>query len=117
MNFCLKMKKQMATKKHNIIVIGIAIVISIAILLFRSNENHSNPDHLDYRVYTVINGWGYDILVNGELFIHQESVPAVTGNHPFPDKEKAKQAAQLVINKIKKGQSPGITKEEALQFK
>ena len=106
----------MATKRYNIVVIGTSLVVSLAILYFALWGKHSNPHHYDYRVYTVINGWGYDILVNDSLFIHQESVPAVSGNHPFVNKENATRAALLVIDKMKKGLSPTITKAEAQQF-
>ena len=106
----------MATKKYNIIVIGTSLVVSIAILYFALGGKHSNPHHYDYRVYTVINGWGYDILVNGDILIHQESVPAVDGHHPFSNKEKAVQAARLVISKIQKGLAPSVTRAEAQQF-
>jgi hypothetical protein len=60
----------------------------------------------------VPNGWGYDILVNGKLLIRQESVPVVTGNYAFTNKMEARQTANIVIEKLKKGLNPTLTMKE-----
>ena len=57
--------------------------------------------------------WCYDILADGKLMIHQPSVPGLPGNEGFKTKEAAQKVADLVIEKIKKGEMPpGVTKEE-----
>ena len=50
--------------------------------------------------------WGYDILVEGERFIHQPSKPGLPGNRGFDTKEKAQRVADLIIKKMKKGEMP-----------
>jgi hypothetical protein len=61
-------------------------------------------------IYKIIPGanktWGYDIYNNGELFIHQPSIPALAGNAGFKTKADAEKVAALVISKIKKGEMP-----------
>lgn len=52
------------------------------------------------------NTWGYDILVEGERFIHQPSKPGLPGNRGFATKEKAQKVANLTIQKMKKGEMP-----------
>ena len=69
-------------------------------------------DNIEYNVFRTNAGWGYDILVNKKVFIHQEYVPVIVGNKPFPDKDSAKKTARLIIIKMKKGQIPAITQED-----
>ena len=59
------------------------------------------------------NTWGYDILVEGERFIHQPSKPGLPGNRGFSTQAKARKVANLMIKKIRKGEMPpSITLEE-----
>lgn len=50
---------------------------------------------------TNIGGYGYDIYVFEALFIHQPTIPAVSGNRGFKTKEYANKVAELVTYKIK----------------
>lgn len=52
------------------------------------------------------NTWGYDIFVEGKRFIHQPSKPGLPGNQGFATQEKARKVADLIIEKMKKGQMP-----------
>jgi Domain of unknown function (DUF4907) len=58
-------------------------------------------------------GWGYDIMINGEIHIHQPNIPAVMGNNGFSSEEKALMAGEFVIQKIKNNiLPPSVTPEE-----
>ena len=50
--------------------------------------------------------FGYDVYANGKLLIHQASIPAMPGNEGFATKADAEKVAQLVIDKIRKGEMP-----------
>ena len=50
--------------------------------------------------------WGYDILVDNRMKIHQPSIPGQPGNEGFKTKEQAEKVARLVIKKMKKGEMP-----------
>ena len=65
-------------------------------------ESSKVPDYdsLTYKVYKVKGGWGYDVLVNGKVYIHQPFIPAVQGGFPFRTKEDARKVAILVIEKL-----------------
>ena len=104
----------MAIKKQHIIILVVSAVIAVGISFIQWNKH--NPPRFESKVYAIANGWGYDILVNGKLLIHQESIPALAGNKKFQDKQQATQAAELVIHKIKKGLPPTITKPEIDQI-
>jgi hypothetical protein len=72
-----------------------------------------------FRVIPSINNtWCYDIYKDKKLFIHQTSVPGFPGNEGFKTKSDAEKVAQLVIEKLKKGEMPpSVTKEELTKLK
>jgi len=58
-------------------------------------------------------GFGYNILIDGALFIHQNSIPSLPGNNGFSSKEKAECVANLVIHKLKNNiMPPSVSKQE-----
>ncbi len=57
-------------------------------------------------------GWGYDVLVGSKPYIHQPFMPAFEGQIAFKDKRSARMTGKLVLKKLRKHQSPAITKEE-----
>lgn len=58
-------------------------------------------------------GWGYDILINDIVHIHQPNIPAVMGNNGFSSEENALIAGEYVIQKIKNNiLPPAVTPEE-----
>jgi len=83
-------------------------------VLFTIAAGCTGRGHFNYKaeLYKSGNGWGYDILVNNKTFIHQPFIPALEGEVPFRDKESARKTAALVVEKLKKHKSPGITREE-----
>ena len=50
--------------------------------------------------------FGYDILSNGKLFVHQTNLPGQPGNNGCKTKADAEKLAALVIEKIRKGEMP-----------
>ena len=73
---------------------------------FPSGDAFKNAK-ITYNLIPGINkSWGYDILVDNRLTIHQTSVPSLPGNEGFKTKEGAEKVARLVIKKMKKGEMP-----------
>ena len=52
------------------------------------------------------NKFGYNIFADDRLMISQTTIPAMPGNDGFKTKRGAEAVAELVIDKIKKGQMP-----------
>ena len=98
----------METKKQNILIILAAVIISAVIWI--TTAKNRNPQHIESRIFKVKEGWGYDVLVNDTVIIHQESIPALQNKHGFDQKEQAEKTAQLVIQKLKSGNLPTLTK-------
>jgi len=59
------------------------------------------------------NQFGYFILLDGQIYIEQKTIPAIQGMHGFHSKEEAVRVAQLVIEKLKQGEvPPAVTSED-----
>jgi hypothetical protein len=61
-------------------------------------------------------GWGYNILVDGKIYIHQEFVPALPGKQSFKSKDEALKVGHKVLAKISANQLPTLTVEELKQM-
>ena len=73
---------------------------------FPSKDAFKNSQ-ITYKLIPGINKtWGYDILVDNRMKIHQPSIPGQPGNEGFKTREGAKKVAKLVIKKMKKGEMP-----------
>ena len=96
-------------RKHNVMVIFISLIASVVIFFVRFDKQKKKNTSFEALIFKVPDGWGYDILVNDSLFIHQESVPATDGKKGFPKKELAARTAELIINKMKTGRPPTVT--------
>lgn len=61
------------------------------------------------------NTFGYEILVDGSVLIHQPSIPGMPGNEGFKTKEVAQKVADFVAKKIKNNQMPPTISLEELK--
>lgn len=103
------------TKRHNIIVIGASVLIAASFWIVPLLNRQQHPD-FSYKLFKTADGWGYDILVNDKLQIHQELMPVVDEQKSFPKQAQAKQAALLVIKKLHAGKNPAISRPELEQI-
>src|SRR5262245_30097023 len=104
----------MQMTKSVFIILSTGILVSLGILLLPLTKK--NKIRFEQQVFHSVSGWGYDILVDGKLFIHQESIPSIKGNRGFQKKEQAILTAQLIINKMKRGELPTVTTFEVGQI-
>lgn len=70
-----------------------------------SSSKKSSPYHYT-TIYTDEIGWGYDILENSSVRIHQPHIPAVQGNQGFKSANDAAKVAEKIIEKLDKGIMP-----------
>ena len=59
---------------------------------------------LHYNCFKQENGWGYDVLYNDRILIHQPMIPGKSGASGFASEKEAGADAQTVIEKIKSGE-------------
>src|SRR5574338_157362 len=103
--------------KSNAFIIAIAVMISALIFIFGRREKKTNTRHqFTYSVFNTLNGWGYEVLVDGKTFIHQDFVPVLAAEKGFKKKEYAEKAASLVIQKLQDNQLPSLTTTDLRQI-
>lgn len=74
---------------------------------------HNKRDHhYTVDVINIEKGWGYNILRDNKLIIHQPYIPAKNGQFVFRNKYDAKKTGQLVVKKLQNSQSPRIRIDE-----
>jgi Domain of unknown function (DUF4907) len=62
--------------------------------------------------------WGYDILSEGKLLIHQPHIPALPGNRGFETTAQAERVAAAVIQKMEQGERmPTLSVAEVQTFR
>lgn len=62
---------------------------------------------LSYTIIDAPNGtFGYDILSDGKLFIHQTNLPGQPGNEGCKTKADAEKLAEFVLKKVQGGEMP-----------
>jgi len=88
-------------------------VINRKIIQTSTGDSIKQGDYL-IQIIAVRNGtYGYDIYKGKKLFIHQPTIPALPGNNGFATKKDAEKVARLVVDKMKKGETPpAITVDE-----
>jgi len=99
-------------RKYLLLISVVVFSFLLALLIFRWGPSLKGARNgIMTETFTVQNGWGYEVIVNGKTYIHQPFVP---GNNraPFPSEKAARKAARLVESKIKAGLTPNLTREE-----
>lgn len=100
---------KMKIKKYWSLLVLISVVIFSAIK-FYGTKNYSKK--IDVKTFQVNNNWGYDIVVDGKTFIHQNTIPAVEGNKLFSNEKDAQTVGILVKEKLLHKLNPSISKEQ-----
>ena len=62
-------------------------------------------------------GWGYSIASNGKILIRQSIIPAINERKSFKTEKDALKTGHLVNEKLSKGLSPTITKNDLILLK
>lgn len=85
----------------------------------RAKKKMAARTHFQYFVIRTENQtYGYDIYADGNLYIHQSTIPGQGGLNGFKDTISAGKTASLVIQKIHDGEiPPTITIEDLKKMK
>lgn len=90
----------------------------------KNNDYHINNDSIQsaYKIklskikYDIIkteSGWGYDIIVDDKIYIHQKYIPAINGKESFTSPKAAKKVADYAVKKfVKTKKLPVISYQE-----
>ena len=94
-----------------LVAVSVIFLLSLFFVFRKAHQHQGSSEGIATETFSVSGGWGYQVLVNGKVYIYQPFVP---GNNkaPFPSKKAAKKAARLVENKMRSGVTPNLTREE-----
>jgi Domain of unknown function (DUF4907) len=97
----------MTIRKSHIYLIGAALIVSSAVFFYRHRQtSHEGQVLLRAVPIQTPYGWGYNILEDNKIYIHQEFMPGIPGKHGFATKEDAVLVGNRVIEKISSNQMP-----------
>ena len=83
---------------------------------FKNKKKYRENVFVQVKPIQTSYGWGYNILTDGKIYIHQEFVPALPGKQSFKSKDEALKVGHKVLSKISANQLPTITVEELKQM-
>jgi hypothetical protein len=102
------------------IITLLALSVLLSYVLFSKEKNffpgkkiyNSNQD-TTYNIFSLQKGYGFNILIDKKILIHQPFIPSLQGNRGFATKTDAARTAKLMLYKLKKfGMPPTISTAE-----
>lgn len=101
------------TTKQYLIGIITALLACSAVIFFILNRDHP-ADKIFLKAVPVKtpSGWGYDIMADKKIYIHQDYMPAVPGKRGFKSSADALLVGNRVIQKISRNELPSVTEKD-----
>jgi hypothetical protein len=103
--------KQIDTRKKRILY-PLFFIVLIAFSGFALLQLTSSAERVKVTTCQVTGGWGYQISINGRVYIDQPFIPLIPGRKAFPDKKSAFRTGKLVKQKLIDHQSPALTRDD-----
>jgi hypothetical protein len=105
------------SKKKYILLPFTALLICSAVIFYVRHHRAWQRDHEDKIFLNAVPfqtayGWGYDIMADNKIHIHQEFIPGITGKQGFRSREDALLVGRKVIQKIINNQMPTISEKD-----
>lgn len=77
------------------------------------SKNKLEVNNIKSEIFQTELGWGYDLIINDKIYIHQSHIPAINSLKAFATAEDARKVANYAINKLLKTQKlPLLTHSE-----
>ena len=95
-----------------ILIVAVAMLVTAsAVMLSKNNKSNTDSNLVPVELHTLklTDGWGYEVLVDKKIFIHQDCIPAISLFRRFRTESEALSIGNLVVDKIKKGKKPTIS--------
>ncbi|MBX2826574.1 MAG: DUF4907 domain-containing protein [Flavobacteriaceae bacterium] len=104
----------MEKKISYLAVVSIIFTVVLSITLLTTPNWDTSPTEYHSRIAQVSDSqqWYYEIYQNNQLIIKQKHIPGVKGIQHFKSKEEAWKVAEVVLEKLEKGDSPSVSKKE-----
>lgn len=109
--------------KKELLVSGLLVLLVLLFFSFKQQnylrqeiKTETSPyinSNIEVKTFEGEKGWGYDITIDGVIYVHQPSMPALSGDEGFKTEVQAKAVAEIMVQKIRDNiLPPGVTAEE-----
>lgn len=98
------MQAMTVIKKYWVYILFVCSLVVFIISKYGTNtfKTISNGRSIKAVTFKDSVGWGYNILVNDTVYIHQDYMPGVPGIHAFTTEESALKVGNYVSEKLRK---------------
>ncbi|MFT3935620.1 MAG: DUF4907 domain-containing protein [Chitinophagaceae bacterium] len=93
-------------------LVSLIMLVTASVILYKKKQAANDLLPVDLRAFNMPDGWGYEILVDKKVYIHQDCIPAINTYKRFSTEADALLIGRKVVEKIKHGQKPSITEKE-----
>jgi hypothetical protein len=100
------------SKKHKLVLLVAILFAAGSTIFLLAIKPAPTSKGLSYNCFKTEQGWGYDVLVNDRIIIHQPFIPGKSGVNGFSTEQEAGADAQNVIEKIKSGEFPLVNHQQ-----
>jgi Domain of unknown function (DUF4907) len=103
------------TKKYLIVTsVSIVMLLTASAVMIIKNKKATGNKLLPVALHSfkMRDGWGYEVLVDNKLFVHQDCIPAISSFKKFTTESEALAIGNRVVDKITHGHKPTITVQE-----
>ena len=100
------------SKKHKLVLLVAILFAAGSTIFLLAIKPPPAQKGLSYNCFKTEQGWGYDVLVNNQILIHQPFIPGKSGVNGFSTEQEAGADAQNVIEKIKSGEFPLVNHQQ-----
>jgi hypothetical protein len=98
--------------KTNFIALLLLMVFLVSCSEKKNRRNKTVDKVLSMEVFQTNEGWGYNILMNDKVFIHQDMIPAIHAAKPFSSKQDAEALGTLMLSKLKENKMAAVSVDE-----
>lgn len=109
-------------KNIKLIILGVLVLVGVGYVVFTTvmpkEEEVVNPyenSEITVNTFEEGSGFGYDVLIDGNIYVHQPNIPAVGGNKGFKTEADARATGNLAVQKIREGVIPPTLSVEELK--
>ncbi len=96
-------------RQQNVLTIFLVVLLASIAGYYFLHRNPSDKTYVEVKPFKGSNGWGYDIVNNDKIYIHQEFIPVIRGKKGFNTEQDARRTGSLVLEKIRNNEVPALT--------
>ncbi len=107
----------MLTTKKNVFIWALSALMLAAgtyLILSSDKQKQAASDLLPVELHAIklSDGWGYEVLVDNKVYIHQDCIPAISTYKRFKSEADALLIGNKVVAKIKEGKKPALSVQD-----